>query len=228
MGSGSSRGKKVAPASVTEVNVYRTEKDSPECNQKENDRLFKSFKIQKLTDLSRSWGRTRPDCHSEGHDSEFSADDDEDIEAELDRVMAEYESRRYRSSKGSQKNSFTRCKTSGFFNSRRVYSGGDFKSTPQFSNSEQPERTHHPAKVGPGSDKEDTSLNQPWKNIHYLPDTRGNGFQNKDPLPLQDLARTEETDLVPGSCNEPSLTLPVILYNGSEEDLMDTIEREFS
>lgn len=32
----------------------------------------------------------------------------------------------------------------------------------------------------------------------------------------------------PGSCHSSSLTMPVILYDGSEEELMDTIEREFS
>lgn len=31
-----------------------------------------------------------------------------------------------------------------------------------------------------------------------------------------------------GSCHGSSLTMPVILYDGSEEELMDTIEREFS
>ena len=31
-----------------------------------------------------------------------------------------------------------------------------------------------------------------------------------------------------GSCQGSSLTMPVILYDGSEEELMDTIEREFS
>lgn len=30
------------------------------------------------------------------------------------------------------------------------------------------------------------------------------------------------------SCHGSSLTTPVILYDGSEEELMDTIEREFS
>lgn len=31
-----------------------------------------------------------------------------------------------------------------------------------------------------------------------------------------------------GSCHSTSVTMPVILYDGSEEELMDTIEREFS
>ncbi|KAG9336904.1 hypothetical protein JZ751_002393 [Albula glossodonta] len=137
MGSGGSRGKKIAPASVTEVTIYRPKKDGSERDQKGDGPSVKPFKIQKLANFSRSWNRARPDCHSEGHDSDFSLDDDDDIDVELDRdPMA-------------------------------------------------------------------------------LDGSEGQGL-------------AEETVLVPGCCDAPDLTMPVILYNGSEEDLMETIEREFS
>ncbi|KAJ8288745.1 hypothetical protein COCON_G00014040 [Conger conger] len=226
MGSGGSRGKKVAPASVTEVNVYETEKDG---DQKDGG-LFKPFKIQKLADFNRSWSGARPDCHSEGNDSEFSADDD-DIEVELDRVMAEYETRRFNSKKGSLKKSFERSETYGFCNTSRAC-GGDLTSTHRFHSSEPPGRTHHSSNTGSvrASDKELTTITQPWKNTQYDPKSHSRTFQDPPALRKsedQDLA--EETALVPGCCDAPDgLTLPVILYNGSEEDLMETIEREFS
>ncbi|KAJ8341717.1 hypothetical protein SKAU_G00340080 [Synaphobranchus kaupii] len=235
MGSGGSRGKKVAPASVTEVNVYEAEKDSAECDQKDGG-LFKPLKIQKLVDFNRSWSGTRPDCHSEGNDSEFSADDD-DIEVQLDRVMAEYENRRFTSKKGSRKKSFERSNTYGFSNTSRAYSGGDCTSTPRFHSSEPPGRTRHLGNTGSirASDKEHTTFSQAWKNAHY--DPNAHGFQDTSAIlgPSLELANAseeqclaEETALVPGCCDAPGLTLPVILYNGSEEDLMETIEREFS
>ncbi|KAG5857444.1 uncharacterized protein LOC118222852 [Anguilla anguilla] len=229
MGSGGSRGKKVAPAAVTEVNVYQAEKDSAECEQKDGG-LFKPFKIQKLADFNRSWSRARPDCHSEGNDSEFSAEDD-DIEVELDRVMAEYENRRFNSKKGSRKKSFERSKTYGFCNTSRAYSGGDFTSAPQFHSSEPPGRTRHPSNTGSvrASDKELSTFNQTWPNTHYDPNTHSKTFQDPPAIrKSEDQVLAEEIALVPGCCDAPDLTLPVILYNGSEEDLMETIEREFS
>ncbi|KAJ8387805.1 hypothetical protein AAFF_G00149540 [Aldrovandia affinis] len=241
MGSGGSRGKKVAPASVTEVSACREGKDGIARDEKEEDgRLFKPFKIQKLADFNRSWhgggGGGRPDCHSEGHDSDFSAEDeeedDDDIEVELDRVMAKYESKRFNSVKTtSRKKPFERSKTYGFCNSRRAYAGGDFISTPQLHSSEPAERTRHPGDPGSvrGGGKEHASFSQPWETTHYAPNTCGKVFPDPSALRCSaDQGLADETALVPGCCDPPGLALPVILYNGSEEDLMETIEREFS
>ncbi|KAI1895892.1 hypothetical protein AGOR_G00111430 [Albula goreensis] len=226
MGSGGSRGKKIAPASVTEVTIYRPKKDGSERDQKGDGPSVKPFKIQKLANFSRSWNGARPDCHSEGHDSDFSLDDDDDIDVELDRVMAEYENRRFNSKKGAERKSFQRSKTYGFCNSRKTFSG-DFTSTPHLKSSDVTERTRVPRNHSSvkTSDKE-----QSWKSTHYVPNTCS-GIAFQDPMALdgsegQGLA--EETVLVPGCCDAPDLTMPVILYNGSEEDLMETIEREFS
>ena len=84
MGSGTSRGKRVAPACVTEVtktSVGVTSVPKP-------DR--RPFKIHAL--LRNARNRAQPDCHSEGHDSDFSRED-EDIDGELDTVLADYEER---------------------------------------------------------------------------------------------------------------------------------------
>ncbi len=87
MGSGTSRGKKVAPACVSEVTVAKT---AAGASPKQNLRPFKPLKIHAI--LRNARNRAQPDCHSEGHDSDFSREDD-DIDAELDTVLADYEER---------------------------------------------------------------------------------------------------------------------------------------
>ncbi|KAJ8290532.1 hypothetical protein GJAV_G00014100 [Gymnothorax javanicus] len=225
MGSIGSRGKKVAPASATNVNVYQSE-DSAECQRKDGD-AFNPLKIQKLADINRSWSRGRPDYHSEGNDSEFSADDD-DIEFELDRVMAEYEKRQVNSITGSKKKSVERSKTCGFSNTERAYSGRDFTPAPRFNSSEPPGRIRHPCSGGSvgASDKELANFIQPLKKAHY--DSKSKFSQDARTLGKSGgPGLAEELALVPGCCDTPGLALPIILYNGSEEDLIEAIEREF-
>lgn len=82
MGSGPSK-KKVAPACVSEVNATKTAVTSP----KRDSRPFKPLKIHAI--LANARNRASPDCHSEGHDSDFSAEDD-DVVGELDAALKDY------------------------------------------------------------------------------------------------------------------------------------------
>lgn len=108
MGSGTSRGKKVAPACVSEVNVTKTAVGT---SPKQDSRPFKPLKIHAI--LRNARNRAQPDCHSEGHDSDFSREDD-DIDGELDTVLADYEERgRASVKKNPPKKTVVRSKTYG-------------------------------------------------------------------------------------------------------------------
>lgn len=140
MGSGSSRGKKVAPSSVNEINSFRRD-DNTVHVLKEERHLFKPLKITKSTNLSQSRNRAQHDCHSEGHDSEFSVEDD-DIDVELNRVLQEYDNRELRSKRKTfAKMLLIGSDSNGFCHSRRVYNESDFNSTPHLQSSELSEGT---------------------------------------------------------------------------------------
>lgn len=107
MGSGTSRGKRVAPADVSEVIVAKKAVPAP----KQDTHAFKPLKIHAI--LRNARNRAQPDSHSEGHDSDFSRED-ENIDAELDTVLAEYEERERASVKKSPpKKAVIRSKTYG-------------------------------------------------------------------------------------------------------------------
>ena len=128
MGSGTSRGKKVAPANVREITVLN--RDDNIVHSLNEDKLpLQPVKIPTFSNFTLSQNMAKHDCHSEGHHSEFSADEDE-IAEELDRVLSEYERPRGIFSKGtnSPKKSFIRSKTYGFC--RRVNHEREFNSSP--------------------------------------------------------------------------------------------------
>lgn len=127
MGSGTSRGKKVAPACVSEVNVTKTV--AGVTSPKQESRSFKPLKIHTI--LRNARNRAQPDCHSEGHDSEFSGEDD-DINGELDTVEADYEEReRAAVKKHPSKKTFIRSKTYGLCHFSREDADEDFSSAPR-------------------------------------------------------------------------------------------------
>lgn len=85
MGSGPSK-KKVAPACVSEVNATKTA--AGVTSAKQDSRPFKPLKIHAI--LANARNRAPTDCHSEGHDSDFSAEDD-DVDGELDTALKDYD-----------------------------------------------------------------------------------------------------------------------------------------
>lgn len=84
MGSGPSRGKKVAPACVSEVNGTKT--SAGVTSPKHDWHPFNPLRIHGVLRTARN--RPLPDCHSEGPESDFS---DEDADRELEAVLADYD-----------------------------------------------------------------------------------------------------------------------------------------
>ncbi|XP_029585716.1 uncharacterized protein LOC115172425 [Salmo trutta] len=231
MGSGSSRGKKVAPASVNEINAFKRDDNTVHVSKVESH-LFKPLKKPKLTNLNQSRNITQQlDCHSEGHDSEFSAEDD-DIDVGLDRVLEEYDNRELRSKRKTfAKMLLIGSDTNGFCNSRRVYNESDSNLTPHLQSCELSEGTgaHCPYNGSVGVINKDKNVFHHFSkdtHIQFPSGTQENDFLTKGTC-VESVPRIE-SDSVPVDSHGPSLSMPVILYDGSEVDLMETIEREFS
>lgn len=227
MGSGTSRGKRVAPACVSEVNV--TKKAAGVTSPKQHSRAFKPLKIHTI--LRNARNRGQPGCHSEGHDSEFSGEDD-DIDGELlDTVLTDYEERERASvKKHPSKKTFIRSKTYGLCHFSREDADEDLSSTPQLKETgtaEEPRGSHGGTRdVNKRSNDAFTHVQKhtpPGPGQH---DSSSQGFLTRVAL-LEAVPTSEKTSTL-GSLHGSSLTMPVILYNGSEEELMDTIENEFS
>ncbi|KAM7376010.1 hypothetical protein PAMP_005762 [Pampus punctatissimus] len=212
MGSGTSRGKKVAPACVSEVNVTKT--DAGVTLPKQDSRSFKPLKIHNV--LRNARNRAQPECHSEGHDSEFSGEDD-DIDAELDTVLADYEEREKASvKKQPSKKTFIRSKTYGLCHFSR-------EEPDEAGTAEEPRGSQDGTRdVNKRSNDAFTHLQK------HTPPGPGqhNGFLTREAL--LEAVPTSEKQTTFDSFHSSSLTMPVILYNGSEVELMDTIEKEFS
>lgn len=210
MGSGTSRGKKVAPACVSEVTVTKTPTST---SPKQNNRPFKPLKIHAI--LRNARNRAQPDSHSEGHDSDFSREDD-DIDGELDTVLADDEEREEAGvRKNSPKKTVIRSKTYGLCHLCQDFS------------SEEPRGSNGGSRVvNKRSNDAFTHIKKhtPASPIQHNPSSQG--FLTRRTL-LEDVPTTVKQSTF-GSNHSSSLTMPVILYDGSEEELMDTIEREFS
>lgn len=109
MGSGSSRGKKVAPACVTEVNVTKT--GANVASTKQDRSPFKPLRNHSV--WRKVPARAQPDCHSQGRDSDFSGED-LSIDGELERDLEVSEDIEKASVKRTcPKKSFIRSKTYG-------------------------------------------------------------------------------------------------------------------
>ncbi|XP_034530358.1 uncharacterized protein LOC117805874 [Notolabrus celidotus] len=215
MGSGTSRGKRVAPADVSEVNVAKKAATSP----KQDSRAFKPLKIHAI--LRNARNRAQPDSHSEGHDSDFSRED-EDIDAELDTLLAEYEERERASmKKNPPKRTVIKSKTYGLCHFGQE-DEEEFGSAPVESDAET--RGSHGGSRDINKRNNDAFTH--FKKRTSASHSQKNGFLTRGAL--LEAVPTPGQQLTLGSCHSSSLTMPVILYDGSEEELMDTIEREFS
>ncbi|XP_020482093.1 uncharacterized protein [Labrus bergylta] len=200
MGSGTSRGKRVAPACVSEVNVAKAAGASP----KQDSRAFKPLKIHGI--LRNARNRAQPDSHSEGHDSDFSREDD-DVDAELDTVLADDDERDRASVKRDlPKKAAMRSKTYGLCHFRQDDEEEDL--SPKDVNKRSNDAVTHFRKNTPASA------------------CQQHGFLTGDTL--LDSVPTSGQQPTFGTCHSSSHPMPVILYDGSEEELMDTIVREFS
>lgn len=213
MGSGTSRGKKVAPACVGEVNAAKTAAGAA---PKQDSGPFKPLKIHAI--LRNTRNRARPDRHSEGRDSDLSRED-EDVDGELDTVLAECEERGG-AKKNPPKKAVVRSRTYGLCHFSQEEDEDVSCAAPRgcsHSGSGDVNKTSSDAftlfqKHTPAGPSQNSSSSQ--------------GFLTGGAL--LEAGPTSAKQSTFGSCHSSSLTMPVILYDGSEEELMDTIEREFS
>ncbi|XP_004082242.1 uncharacterized protein LOC101174385 [Oryzias latipes] len=205
MGAGTSRGKKVAPASETEVKVTKTEAG---ISYAKTDRSplpsRKILNVLRNKDQTQSCAQRR----SEGHDLEdFSAEDDE----ELSTVLAEDDIREgIFDKKTSPKKSFIRSKTYGLCHFGQEDTGEDISSASQ------------PRAAGRAAPRVSHSVS---KDVNKDSTLHDNVLQKEG---LFEVVSTSERQLALNSCHHSSQPMPAVLYDGSEEELMDTIEREFS
>ncbi|KAI3367616.1 hypothetical protein L3Q82_026462 [Scortum barcoo] len=220
MGSGTSRGKKVAPACVSEVNVT---KSAVGTSPKQDSRPFKPLKIHAI--LRNARNRAQPDCHSEGHDSDFSRED-EDIDGELHTGLSDYEERgRASVKKNPPKKAVVRSRTYGLCHFSQE-EDEDLSSAPR-PRAAEPRGSHSGSRdVNKRSNDAFTLFKKHTPACPSQHSSSSQGFLTGGAL--LETVPTSEKQSTFGSCHGSSLTMPVILYDGSEEELMDTIEREFS
>ncbi|XP_029973294.1 uncharacterized protein LOC115407075 isoform X2 [Salarias fasciatus] len=215
MGTGTSRGKKVAPACASEASVAKT--GSGVASPKRDTTLFKPLKIHAILRSARN--RAQPDCHSEGQESDLSAED-EDVDGELDTVLEDYGERGERVSvkKTPTKKSFMRSRTYGLCHFGGGGGGGGGGGEEE--RAAEP-RVQHSGTAGVNK------KNKTHSEEHTSPCPKQRSSSSQDFLTRGALFGAVPTP-EKQSCHSSSLAMPVILYDGSEEELMDTIEREFS
>ncbi|TDG98993.1 hypothetical protein EPR50_G00205840 [Perca flavescens] len=220
MGSGTSRGKKVAPACVSEVNVTKT--TGGVTSPKQDSRPFKPLKIHAI--LRNTRNRAQPDCHSEGHDSDFSREDD-DIDGEMDTVLADYEERGRASVKTNPpKKTVVRSKTYGLCHFSQE-DEEDFSSAPR-SRAEEPRGSQGGSRDVNKMSNDAFTYSKKRTPACPSQHSSSQGFLTRGAL--LEAVPTSEKQLTFGSCHSSCLPMPVTMYDGSEEELMDTIEKEFS
>ncbi|KAJ7991133.1 hypothetical protein DPEC_G00294090 [Dallia pectoralis] len=214
MGTGSSRGK-VAPAIACEKSAFKTE-DIVAVPIEGNH--CKTLKIQTITNASVSRNRTEPDCHIGEHDSEF----EDDLDRDLDGVLEKYEHLEVRSEKKHCPNN-----TYGLVISRPVdydivvNSPDHLQSSVMSDGMEMEMRKEHGPAVNENICIRVRNRFCKSTQMHILKGTR------KQDLTSGTVIETMPTQSVPNKSQGSSLSKPVIRYNDSEVNLMETREREF-
>ncbi|KAK7142153.1 hypothetical protein R3I94_011750 [Phoxinus phoxinus] len=193
--------KKVAPMSVTEESVCSSGR------HRNASQLFGPSN-NKTSDRRLSVRRrAQGDCNSDGQDSEFSA---EDLAVEVDRILDECDTTDI-TIRTSDNMPIFGSKSSGLHYAKRQDSNN------VYSGNAHDESQFVYVTSGEFNDKNKVnSVNKPTSNIH------------EKIMPLKDLLScTKIESTATASSYGSSLALP-IMYDASEEDLMNTIENEFS
>ncbi|XP_028652705.1 uncharacterized protein LOC114648069 [Erpetoichthys calabaricus] len=239
MGSGSSRGRKVSAALEKDANTLH--KGVKQGELEGDSRLYK---IQKLSRFCQPRARAAPDCHSEGNESDFSLDeedaDGEHTERKLDRALAELEGNDFSSKRKHHQGSFVRSNTYSFCSSRQVYPGPDFSSTPyiqtgvprkglaniapSYFGREGVNACAAPATPAWGHHLE-SHRNSQSEDFDVLKEEASRQNGSLAPLTPQDLENNNVSDK---HTETFSPTGASVFYDGSEEELMASIEREYS
>ncbi|XP_054651481.1 uncharacterized protein LOC129192047 [Dunckerocampus dactyliophorus] len=204
---GTSRGTKVAPAGLSEAN--KATKTTTAVGSSKQHTPARAFHLLRIHARRRA---PPADCHSAGHDSELSGDD-EDVDAELDAVLAGYEEEEVvveERKRTCVKKCSKRSRTYGLchFSSREEDEGQQGASCSGLSGAHGPHGSQ-----GANNNKRSHDA---FTAVHKC---SPQAFLTTGPV---------LGDAPPSSQQQITLATPVILYDGSEEELMDTIERDFS
>ncbi|XP_029349659.1 uncharacterized protein LOC115035793 [Echeneis naucrates] len=205
--------KKVAPACVSEVNVTKTSVGVT--SPKQDSRPFKPLNIHAI--LRNVRNRAQPEFHSDGHDSDFSGEEGEGVK--------DYEETKSVSGK---KKSFIKSKTYGLCHFSRGDAEEDSAARPGApGRAEEPRGSHGGS--GDVNKRRKHAVTHFKKHTPVCP-SQHNFSSHGCPTrgALLEAVPTPAKQPAFGSCHGSSLTMPAILYDGSEMELMDTIEKEFS
>ncbi|XP_019728162.1 uncharacterized protein LOC109517430 [Hippocampus comes] len=218
MGSGTSRVTKVAPVGFGEAKPAKNVSSSVASSKRD---AFDALRVH-------SRRRAPVDCHSAGHDSGLSGDDDDDADAELggfDEAGAAVRPKGKKNQAASKK-AFMRCRTYGLCHFR---TGEEDEQQEQgaSSTSSTPSSTTSGlgGAQGPHGSRGAGNKNRSHHAFAPPPQCSTQAFLTR--RPTEEDGALSQTQATFGH-SMPPLATPVILYDGSEEELMDTIEREFS
>ncbi|CAL8285272.1 unnamed protein product [Lota lota] len=235
MGSGLSlsRSKKIAPVCVVEINVSKRETESPEENVAPAPSVpgdvRNSFKRFKLPNFTNGTNFSQVDC--ERRDSPRFTEKDEHI-GKLDRALAGCDEDHVDISKmkSGHKTSFVRSRTYGLCDCKRISSNTELNLATTPSQAFTSSESH-------GQECGFEDVNKNGNSVFGHVRKHAPACSNHDHRAFQGLGPSRScVEQVPKTGNDSSfanclntpVTTPVILYDGSEEELMDTIEREFS
>ncbi|XP_077415949.1 uncharacterized protein LOC144045040 [Vanacampus margaritifer] len=213
MGSGTSRGTKVAPAGLGDSKPAKKASSSVPSSKRD---AFDALRVHARR-------RAPVDCHSAGHDSELSGDDDDaDAEADGYDEAGAGARRRGKKEQTASKKAFTRSRTYGLCH---FSSGEEDEQQQQQQGVSSTSSSSGPCGAqGPHGSREADNNKRSHHAFAPPPKCSPQAFLTTGPI--EDVALSQ-TQTAFGQ-STPPLTTPVILYDGSEEELMDTIEREFS
>ncbi|XP_062379247.1 uncharacterized protein LOC134067813 [Sardina pilchardus] len=217
MGSGKSRGKKVAPASETDADEVNNDSEQAEGNNKSS---VEPLRVQAYTNLSLANKKTHPDCQSEGQNSEWSTD----LEGELEEILAESNEQKTNLNKDSSvRKQFFSSKTFGLCNYIRMRNDKHVASTHQLPKAGLRSGSCRHAQSDM-SVKEQQIFNKPLGKTSRASTSQHQGWSDS----VTPGTQSNDAVLDAETCDGPSLDKAVLLYDATEEDLMKTIEREFS
>ncbi|CAL8296746.1 unnamed protein product [Arctogadus glacialis] len=229
-----SRSKKIAPVCVVEINVSKRETESPEETVAPAPRspgdVRNSFRRFKFPNFTNGSNFSKVDFRRRG--SPRSTEKDDAHRGKPERTPAACDDEHGNISKtknGHNKKSFVRSRTYGLCTFKRVSSNTELNptTTPSqaFTSSNESRRQEC------GWEDVNKNGNSVFSHVRKHAPAAGSDHEHRGLGPsrscVEQVLKTGNDSSFANCLNTP-VTTPVILYDGSEEELMDTIEREFS
>ncbi|KAK0139754.1 hypothetical protein N1851_023327 [Merluccius polli] len=252
MGSGLSRSKRIAPVCVAEINVSKRDAAAaaaaagPRPGEARTSSRTRRFKIPNFTHAAPPCSHDSPRFTEEEEDEEEKEEEEDGNRGKLDRACdGEDRGDVSKMKNGPKKSSFVKSRTYGVLcNFRRVDSNKELNFTPTttttnttntnttaaaaaatpsqaFTSSES--HHHHGQECGPGD--VNRNGNSVSSHVRRHGPTACSSHQEHT---VKSQCFLHISDRSFANCLNTPVATPVIRYDGSEEELMDTIERDFS